>query len=123
MTDEETALLSNLSLGQIKDFRAGRINPAIKIRTLQLKDNAIERIKAGKGKLNGLIWFLSRRYPKQFADPATQIQFSTGSTTNNNVLVVSADVAEGLLRRSKATLGEIDQLILDKQPETASDAQ
>lgn len=113
-SDEETSILINLPVQRIRELRAGKYEISVRKCTLELKNKAIERVKSGKGKLNGLIWWLERRYPKEYAKP--ELQLSLSAPITNQTLVISAEVAEGLLKRSKAVVTEIDQLIADKQP-------
>lgn len=120
--NEEIGLVTGLAQSHVKALRQGVDYKEVRCAVIYLKDNAIEKVKAGKGKLTGLIWFLERRYPRQFARPDVQLSLSSGPTTNNT-LVISAEQAKEIVNRSKATLSEIDQLIAAKNPEIALDSQ
>ena len=111
--DDELAFYFNCESQAIKAIRLGHQNPEVRRAVYEYKNKDIEKIKAGHGKLSGLIWFLERRWPRQFARPDVQLSLSAGPTTNNT-LVVSAEVAEALVSKSKQVNFEIDSLINQK---------
>lgn len=57
-----------------------------------------------------IAWRLERSMPESFARPEIQLnqQFNSSQTTTNNVLVITAEVAEGLSRRVKAIDADIE---------------
>jgi hypothetical protein len=57
-----------------------------------------------------LAWMLERSHPESFARPEVQLGVQVNQTTNNNVLVISAEQAEGLQKRVKAIDAEVDEL-------------
>jgi hypothetical protein len=53
-------------------------------------------------------WRLERSHPESFARPEVQLGVQVNQTTNNNVLVITAEVAEGLQKRAKAIETELE---------------
>jgi hypothetical protein len=62
------------------------------------------------GAWQALAWTLERSHPESFARPEIQLGVQINQTTNNNVLVITAEQAEGLQRRTKAIDAEIDKV-------------
>lgn len=120
--DFEVSVLTGLGVNTIKELRGGKSDTRVKYQFLILKNAAIERVIKGRGKLSGLMWFLERRWPRQYARADVQLTLASGTTTNNT-LIVSAEVAESLVARSKTVIEDIDQLIRDKNPDVPSDAE
>jgi hypothetical protein len=72
-------------------------------------------MKAGEsgapGAWQSTAWRLERGFPDSFARPEIQLGVQVNQTTNNNVLVITAEVAEGLQKRVKAIDAEVDELM------------
>jgi hypothetical protein len=104
----------------IRKIRDGEAIPEIRKAVIDRKAFYIAEIRDSENKRFARIaWFLERRWPKEFARPEVQLSLSEQHTTNNT-LVVSAEVAEALLKRSKAINTEIDALLEAKRPDMSS---
>jgi len=112
----DIAFYFDVSVPFIRQIQAGDEIPSIRRATLDMKMNYIAMIRDGSQRhWSRIAWFLERRWPKEFARPEVQLSMSESITTNNT-LVVSAEVAEALLKRSKAVTTEIDSLLDAKRP-------
>jgi hypothetical protein len=115
-SNQDIAFYFDLSPTFIKDVRDGTRLPRIKKAVMEMKTRYIAMIRDGQSKgWARIAWFLERRWPKEFARPEVQLSLSESHTTNNT-LVVSAEVAEALLKRSKAINQEVDALLQAKRP-------
>ena len=112
----EIAFYFDLSLSTVKRIKEGVEEPNIRKAVLKMKAHYISQLRDTTGKnFARIAWFLERRYPKEFARPEVQLSMSEHLTTNNT-LIVSAEVAEAILKRSKAITTEIDTLLDAKRP-------
>ena len=117
LTDEETALLSGVSVKFIQRARAGDECPAIKRATLQRKRGYIALIRDGDDRSNRwqrVAWFLERRYPTEFSKPEVQLSLGA-STVTNNTLVITAEAARALQARASTVEAEVEKLVAGKR--------
>jgi hypothetical protein len=57
-----------------------------------------------------IAWLLERGFPSEFGRPEVQLGLTVNNQTTNNVLVITAEVAEGLQRRTKAIEKELEEV-------------
>ena len=106
----EIALMLNFEPIAFSRFLNSTEAKAIRAGVLWQKDSLIEKVKTGRGrKLGTLMWFLERRWPKQFAKP--EFQLTLGGSMTSNTLVVTTEVAEKLVNRSKEVNSVLNDLI------------
>jgi hypothetical protein len=112
--DSQVALIVGISSKTIQRYRRGEMCPAIKIAELKREAAYRKKIWAAKGFWQGAAWFLERKYPHQFAAPAIQMQFNSGSVTNNT-LVITAEVASSISKRRKDVESKVEKLFKDRR--------
>jgi hypothetical protein len=115
-SDEDTAFFHGLNPHTVSQIRRGTHYSAVRKAVLRQKQRYISLIRDGKGKgWARIAWFLERRYPKEFSRPEIQLSLAAGTITNNT-LVVTAEVADAIISRSKRMTKEVDALLAAKRP-------
>ncbi len=113
LTDEETALYTDISSRTIAKCRNGELFPAIKKATIGKKMFYLRKIRDGKQRdWVRIAWYLERMYPTQFSRPEVlmQITQNTLNQTTNNALIISAEAAEGVINRLQSADGKVSSL-------------
>jgi hypothetical protein len=114
--NDDIAFYHALDVKTVDHIRKGQNFPAIRRGVLAQKARYIALIRDGKGKgWARIAWFLERRYPREFARPDIQLSLAPTSITNNT-LVVTAEVADAIISRSKRMTREVDTLLRQKRP-------
>ena len=107
---DEISLMLNFHPGAFSTFTNSTQYDVVRAAVCWQKDQLIERVKkARSGKLGYLCWYLERRFPKQFAKP--EFQLTLGGSMTSNTLVVTTEVAEKLVNRSKEVNSVLNDLI------------
>jgi hypothetical protein len=115
LTDEETALLCDISAKTIQRARHGSFCPGIKKIELTRKRFYLEKIRDGDNRdWPRIAWWLERRWPNEFAKPEIQLAINTTNQTVNNTLVVTAEVAGPINSRVRDVDAKIERLLKDK---------
>ena len=115
-TDEEAAVLCNISEKTIRRIRLGNLCPEIKRAELARKAVYIRRITEGdRADWARWAWFLERRFPLQFAKPEIQLSVNNNNTTVNNTLVVTAEMAGEMKNRTSPIEMKIEKLLKEKR--------
>lgn len=115
-SNDDIAFFHDLNVKTVDRIRHGLECPEVRKATLARKAIYIAKIRDGKSKgWARIAWFLERRYPKEFARPEIQLTLGAQHVTNNT-LVVSAEQADDLIKRSTRLNKEIDSLIATQRP-------
>lgn len=114
--DEDLAFFFKIPLEKMKRIRNGQDLPSVRLAVLERKQACIEKIKANRyGANSGLIWFLERRWPKQFAKAESLLNALAAGSTTNNTLVVSSEIAEKMVKRMSSVNQDMEKLLKTKE--------
>jgi hypothetical protein len=124
LTDEETALFTDISRKTISRMRAGEYCPDIKKATLARRMFYLKKLRDGRRQdWTRIAWYLERLFPQQFCKPevALAITQNTLNQTTNNSLILTAEVAEGVLSRIKEANSKVTELFKNKRGSNKND--
>ena len=118
LTDEEAAFYVGISRKSIQRMRDGDLCPEVKKATLAKKMVYLKRLRDGRRQdWTRIAWYLERFFPGQLSKPEVlmQIQNNTLNQTTNNALILTAEVAEGVVSRIKSASSKVDGLFKEKR--------
>jgi hypothetical protein len=97
----------------VQAIRLGTAFKDVRRQVINRKHYLIRKVLTGKKLAPGIVWFLERRYPHEFSKPETQLGLVNGPSVNNT-LVVSAELAERLVQRSKPLDDQLNKLLKER---------
>jgi hypothetical protein len=113
--DVETGILCDVHPDSIRKWRKLNI---LKKAELARKQSLIQRITdSSQRDWTRWAWFLERRFPLEFSRPEVAHAIATANVTQNNLtqnLIISADIAKQLSRRSAAVEKTVRELFANR---------
>lgn len=116
-TDEQIALLCDISAKTIQRARRGDYCPNIQKSALGLEARYRRKIWTSKYIPAGACWMLERKYPTQFAKPEIQLSFNNSYTQNNLTINLTSGEAKEIEREANPIREKISGLFKQYRPQ------
>ena len=110
-TEEQAAYLGGISKRTLARIRETVLWQEILEMALAMEKPFRQKIYKGLPGWQGAAWMLERKYPGQLSKPEVQLSLSTSTSTTNNTLVITAEVAENLRTRNASLDQELQKLV------------